>query len=112
MNEEITAMHFRGTWELVPRPPTTCIVTCRWVFSVKHKPDGIVERYKARLVARGFTQTYGIDFSDTFSPMARMSFIRILLSIAINRDWTLRQLDVKNAFLLGISLKRSLWNNL
>src|SRR2546430_15795644 len=98
---ELAALDSRGTWELVPRPPSTSIVTCRWVFSVKHNPDGTVARYKARLVARGFTQTYGIDYSDTFSPVARMSSIRILLSIVINKNWSLRQLDVKNAFLYG-----------
>ena len=101
MDEELAALNSRGTWELVPRPPSTSIVTCRWVFSVKHNPDGTVARHKARLVARGFTQTYGIDYSDTFSPVARMSSIRILFSIAINKNWSLRQLDVKNAFLYG-----------
>ena len=90
MNEEISVLESKGTWTLVPRPPDTSTVTCRWVFSVKHKADGTVERYKARLVARGFSQTYGIDYCETFSPVARMSSIRIHFSLAVNQNWTLR----------------------
>ena len=55
-----------GTWDLVTRPEGNNIVTCRWVFTVKYKPDGAVNRYKARLVARGFTQEYGVDYIETF----------------------------------------------
>ncbi|KAK8936721.1 hypothetical protein KSP39_PZI012567 [Platanthera zijinensis] len=101
MDEEMATLTERGTWTLVPPPFGTDVVGCRWVYVVKFAPDGTVDRYKARLVAKGFTQTYGVDYFDTFSPVARLSTIRVLLSVAVNKDWPISQLDVKNAFLYG-----------
>ncbi|CAL8102598.1 unnamed protein product [Prunus armeniaca] len=65
-------------------------VGCRWMFTVKYNADGTVEKYKARLVAKGFTQTYGVDYHDTFAPVVKMNTFRVLLSLAVNLDWTLR----------------------
>jgi hypothetical protein len=76
-------------------------VSCKWIYTVKQNPEGKVERYKARLVARGFSQTYGIDYDETFAPVAKMNTVRILVSCAANFGWKLHQLDVKNAFLHG-----------
>jgi hypothetical protein len=71
------------------------------VFIAEHKVDGLVERYKARLVAKEFTQTYGIDYEEAFAPVAKMNSIRVLLSLAENFHWPIQQFDVNNTFLLG-----------
>ena len=99
--EEMNALRRSGTWEIVNLPRDKKIVGCKWVFTIKCKADGNVDRYKARLVAKGFTQTYGIDYQETFAPVAKINSIRVLLSLAVNSDWPLYQLDVKNAFLNG-----------
>ncbi|RVW16154.1 Retrovirus-related Pol polyprotein from transposon RE1 [Vitis vinifera] len=74
---------------------------CKWVFTVKYKADGTVERYKDRLVAKRFTQTYGIDYTEAFAPIAKLNTIRVLLSLAANLAWPLHQFDIKNVFLNG-----------
>ena len=74
------------------------MVGCRWIFTVKLNPDGSINRYKAWLVAKGYTQKYEIDYEDTFAPVAKMNTIRVLISLAANLDWPLRQFDVKMLF--------------
>ena len=97
----MTALIKNNTWKLVPRPKDKRIVGCKWVFTVNYKADGSVEMYKARLVAKGFAQIYGVDYLETFAPVAKLNTIRIILSLAANLDWPLNQLDIKNAFLNG-----------
>nr|GFA67783.1 putative reverse transcriptase, RNA-dependent DNA polymerase [Tanacetum cinerariifolium] len=93
------ALKKNKTWDQCALAQEKKPVGCRWIFTVKYKPDGTVERYKAWLVAKGHTQTYGIDYSETFSPMAKIDTIKVLLSVASNQGWPLYQFDVNNAFL-------------
>ena len=101
MEAEFEALQENKTWTLVPRPPGTNIVGSKWIFKTKFRPDGSVDKYKARLVARGFTQQYGIDYHDTFSPVVKPVTVRLALSLVVSRDWCIRQIDVSNAFLRG-----------
>lgn len=101
VNEEIRALENNGTWDVVNLPPGKNLVGCKWIFTIKHKADGSVERFKTQLVAKGFTQAYGIDYQETFSLVAKLNTIRVLLSLAANNNWKLHQFDTKNAFLNG-----------
>lgn len=102
MDAEYMALIENKTWHLVPPQKGRNVIDCKWVYKVKRKADGSLDRYKARLVAKGFKQRYGIDYEDTFSPVVKAATIRIVLSLAVSRGWSLRQLDVKNAFLHGV----------
>ncbi|RVW91034.1 Retrovirus-related Pol polyprotein from transposon TNT 1-94 [Vitis vinifera] len=87
--EEIRALEKNETWEVMNLPRGKKPGACKWIFIVKYKADGTVKRYKVRLVAKGFTQTYGIDYTETFAPVAKLNTIRVLLSLAENLDWPL-----------------------
>ena len=102
MKEELVALHDNHTWALVPHPLNVNVVGSKWVFRLKIKEDGSIDRFKARLIARGFTQIPGVDFDDTFSLVIKPTTIRLVISLAISHNWTLNQLDVKNAFLHGV----------
>lgn len=99
MNKELTALESNHTWTLVHLPPGKKVVGCKWVYKVKFHADGTIERYKSRLVAKGYTQSEGIDDQETFSPVAKMATVRALLAIAAAKSWEVHQLDVNNAFL-------------
>ena len=101
MEAEMFALSKNATWSLVTHPPGKTTIGCRWVYTVKYLLGGSIERLKARLVAKGYTQTYSVDYAETFSPVAKISSDRILISLATNLGWPLFQLDVKNAFLNG-----------
>ena len=96
--EEMRALEKNGTWTVVEKPRGKKLVSCKWVFTPKYMADGTLDKLKARLVARGFTQTYGLDYQETFAPVAKLNTIRVLLSVAANLEWPLHQLDIKNAF--------------
>ena len=99
--DESDAMIRNDTWYESELPKGKRAVSSRWIFTIKYLPNGKIDRRKTRLVARGFTQTYGEDYIDTFAPVAKLHTIRIVLSIATNLEWDLWQMDVKNAFLQG-----------
>jgi len=101
MNSELDALDKNDTWTIVDLPPNIKPIGSKWVYKIKHKADGSTERYKARLVAKGYNQVEGIYFFDTFSPVAKLNTMRMLLAIASIHNWHLHQLDVNNAFLHG-----------
>jgi hypothetical protein len=90
-----------GTWEVIDRPMGCKPVSCKWVFKKNLRPDGTFEKYKARLVAKGYTQKEDDDFFDTYSPVTRLTTIRVLLSLAASHGLLVHQMDVKMAFLNG-----------
>ncbi|GJU83659.1 retrotransposon protein, putative, ty1-copia subclass [Tanacetum coccineum] len=101
MNAEIQSMMDNMVWVLVDLPPGCKTVGSKWIFKKKTDMDGIVHTYKARLVAKGYTQLYGVDYEETFSPVADIRAIRILISIAAYYDYEIWQMDIKTAFLNG-----------
>ena len=101
MNTEMQSMYDNQVWDLVDLPTESRTVGNKWIFKKKTDMDGNVQTYKARLVAKGFTQTQGIDYEETFSPVAMLKSIRILLAIAAYYDYEIWQMDVKTAFLNG-----------
>ncbi|CAM8942689.1 unnamed protein product [Rhodiola kirilowii] len=101
MKREIDALEKNETWTLEKLPPGKNIIDSKWIYKIKYKANGEIERYKARLVARGFAQVEGVDFHETFAPVAKLVTVRTLLAVAVKRGWEVHQLDVKNAFLHG-----------
>ena len=97
----MSALSKNATWFLVTRPLRKTIVGCRWVYTMKYLPNDSIKRLKARLVAKGYTQTYDVGYAETLSPVAKISSVRILISLAADLGWPLFQLDVKNASLNG-----------
>nr|AAT44242.1 putative ubiquitin carrier protein [Oryza sativa Japonica Group] len=101
VRSEMDSIIANGTWEVTERPYGCKPVGCKWVFKKKLKPDGTIEKYKARLIAKGYTQKEGEDFFDTYSPVARLTTIRVLLSLAASHGLLVHQMDVKTSFLNG-----------
>eukprot|EP00253_Pinus_taeda_P022921 PITA_22921 len=101
MNEEYHSLLANDTWDLVPLPKGRRLVTCKWVYRTKFGPDGKVDKHKAHLFAKGFSQVEGIDYTKTFSPVAKMKSICLVLSLATSFKWEFHQMDVKAAFLHG-----------
>lgn len=101
MQHELDALQKNHTWDLVDLPPGKHTIGCKWVYKTKLKADGSLNRYKVRLVAKGYSQEAGFDYFDTFSPVVKLTTIKVLLFVAACKNWYVHQLDVNNAFLHG-----------
>ncbi|GJV04776.1 ribonuclease H-like domain-containing protein, partial [Tanacetum coccineum] len=101
MNAEIEALNENHTREITDLPPNRKAIENKWIYKIKYKSSGDVDRYKARLVAKSFNQKEGIDFDETFSPVVKMSTVRCVVALYVTNNWPLFQLDVNNAFLYG-----------
>ncbi|CAH9072789.1 unnamed protein product [Cuscuta europaea] len=101
MQREIDALEQTGTWAVQDLPKGKKAIFCKWVYKIKYKNDGSVERNKARLVVCGNRQVQGVDYGETFAPVAKMVTVRTILAVAAHRHWELHHMDVDNAFLHG-----------
>ena len=102
MTEEYWSIIKNDVWEVVPRPKNKDVVSSKWIYKIKHAADESIEKHKARFVARGFSQKEGIDYKETFSPVARYTSIRTIISLTTKMKWKLHQMDVKTTFLNGV----------
>ena len=107
MEVEYEGLIHNHTWDLVLFSDDMNVVQCKWVFRTKFKADGPLDKYKARLVAEGFKQIPGVDFFETFSPVVKVSTIRIVFTLAVSKGWNIQHIDVSNAFLNGSYMKMS-----
>jgi hypothetical protein len=101
IRDELNVLIANGTWRLEKLPADRKAITSKWVFKVKRHADGSVDRLKARVVARGFTQQYGVDYNETFAPMVRMASVRFQLAIAAQKKLVVHSVDVVSAYLAG-----------
>ncbi|GKG04795.1 putative retrotransposon ty1-copia subclass protein, partial [Tanacetum coccineum] len=112
MNVEMQSMKDNEVWDLVDLPPNGKTVGSKWLFKKKTNMDGVVHTFKDRLVAKGFTQTYGVNYEETFSSVADIRDIRILIAIAVYNDYEIWQWISKLPSSMDISQKRFIWSNL
>lgn len=101
MESEYKALMQNNTWTLVPYSSDMHVVQNKWVFRTKYKADGSLDKFKTRLVAKGFQQMPGVDYFDTFSLVIKPTTIRVVLTLAVTRGWSIQLIDVNNAFLNG-----------
>jgi hypothetical protein len=108
MQEEYDSLMANNTWTLVTLLVGGKLISCKWVFKIKQGVNGEVECYKAKLVATGFTQTYKVDYNETFAPVSKFTSIRCILALAALKDMEIHQMDVKTAF-INSELKKEIY---
>jgi hypothetical protein len=101
MTEEYQSILKNDVWDVFPRPEGNSVVTSKWIYKIKHAPDGSIEKYKQRFMVRGFSQIEGVDYDDTFVQVSRCTSIRSIIALADSMGWKLHQMDVKTNFLNG-----------
>jgi hypothetical protein len=101
MDEEMAALNVNAILELVALPKDKKAIGCKWVYKIKHNANRSVNRYKARLVAKGYAQINGIDYEETYSPVAKMTIVKAIITMTTAKGWSLHQMDVKNVFFHG-----------
>ena len=109
MNEELKSLNENDVWDVIPKPVGRKIVASRWVYKANGNDQGEVERYKAQLVAKAFSQIIGQDYDEIFTPMVRYDSLTLSLALSACKGWRPRQLDVKTAVLYGILKEEVLW---
>jgi hypothetical protein len=99
--EELDIFRRMKLYEVVEKPPNRKVVDSKWVFKLKRGPDGTIAKHKACIIAKGFTQTEGLDYDETFAPVVKFTTIQLLLAISAHLDLEIHQVDIKTAFLNG-----------
>jgi hypothetical protein len=102
MGEEYTSIMKNDVWNIVPRPERKLVVSSKWLYKIKHAADGNIEKFKARFVVKGLSQKEGVDYEETFVPIARYSSIRAVMALVSFMGWRIHQMDVNTTFLNGI----------
>jgi Reverse transcriptase (RNA-dependent DNA polymerase) len=101
MEEEMKSLHEHNVWNLINLPEGRDTIKCKWVYFIKRNTDNLPTRYKAWLVTKGFSQVYGIDYKETFAPVARLDSLRLLLNLTAIFDWEVHQFNIKTTYLHG-----------
>ena len=101
MDAEIPSIEWNHTWSLTPLPVRAKAIGVKWIYKTKLNELGEVDKFKARLVVKGYAQEYGVDYTEVFAPVARMDTVRLIIVVAAQKGWGIYQLDVKSAFLFG-----------
>lgn len=100
--EEYISIMMNDVWDIVPRLEGKSVVTSCWIYKIKHATDNSIKKYKARFVARGFLHKEGVDYEETFALVTKYASIRAVISITLEMEWRIHQVDVKTAFLNGV----------
>lgn len=101
MDSEIESIKKNKTWTLTKLPAEAKRIGVKWVYKTKYTEHGKIDKYKARLMAKGYSQKYGVDYTKVFTPVVRMDTVRMIIALAAHKNWTISQMDVKSAFLHG-----------